>query len=230
MKIMTFNVQHCYNHMLKEVDYEQLSQAINQVMPDILGINEIYSEQSIYGDQVRKIAELTGFKYYYFAEAFEHKNGPYGNALFTKIPIVNVENIVIPSPEVKQNPRGYYEQRCILFAELADGKRVIVTHFGLNDDEKNNELNILRKYLCNKKTILMGDFNCIPTNPVIATINEFLYDSFNYSSKISNTWPSDNPEVKIDYIFLSNDIKVKESHILDKIISDHLAVVTIIEE
>lgn len=35
------------------------------------------------------------------------------------------------------------------------------------------------------------------------------------------SFPSDNPKIKIDYIFVSNDIKIKYSDIPEIIASDH---------
>ena len=131
-------------------------------------INEIYGdESSIYGNQVKKLVELTGYKYYYFAKAFDHEHGPYGNAIFSKFPIVKCETIIVPSPENKRNPEGYYETRCLLVADLIDGTRAIVTHFGLNEDEVEKEINVLLGYIKGEKCIFMGDLNSVPNDSIL---------------------------------------------------------------
>lgn len=232
MKIMTFNIQHCYNNLLQQIDYKMLSSEIKNVDPDILGINEIFvgDETTFYGNQLKKIADLTGYKYFYFAKAIEHEKGPYGNALLSKIPIISANTIVIPSPKIKKFPGGYYETRCLLVAEFADGKRVIVTHFGLNKDEKEQEIQVLIRYLKENKCILMGDLNSTYENPILNAIKEKMNDVAEGYCQNIMTWPSTDPKIKIDYIFVSHDIKVKNAYILEKIISDHFAHVALIDE
>ena len=44
----------------------------------------------------------------------------------------------------------------------------------------------------------------------------------------SLSFPSDNPVEKIDYIFVSKDIKINRAKILDEIFSDHLPHLAII--
>ena len=230
MKVMTFNIQHCYNYILNKVDYEMLANEIKSVSPDILGINEIYGDEiSIFGDQVTKIAELTGYKYYYFAKAFDHEHGPYGNAIFSKIPFISCENIIVPSPEIKRNPEGYYETRCLLVADFVDGTRVIVTHFGLNIDEVEKEIVELLNHIKDEKCIFMGDLNTLPTDEILNPIRERMNDASNGFCQTTFTFSSLNPEKKIDYIFVSKDLKVKNAYILEKIISDHFPHIAEIE-
>lgn len=231
MKIMTFNIQHCYNLSLKEINYEILSSEIKSLEMDVVGINEIYgANESIYGNQVEKLAKMAGYDYYYFAKAFDHKHGPYGNAIFSKIPFESVETVVIPPPMVKKNPDGYYEDRCLLIAKLANGMKVIVTHFGLNDDEVEKEVRVLLEHLDNSKCIFMGDLNVTPENELLVPIKNVLKDvSLNFCFN-DLTFPSDNPDRKIDYIFASKDIVVKNAYILKKIISDHFAHIVITED
>lgn len=231
MKIMTFNIQHCYNFLLKEIDYEILSSEIKSLDLDVVGINEIYgSNESIYGNQVEKLAKMSGYNYYYFAKAFDHKDGPYGNAIFSRIPFESAETIIITSPLVKKNPYGYYEDRCLLVANLANGIKIIVTHFGLNEDEIEKEVSVLLEHLDDKKCIFMGDLNVSYENKLIAPLTEILNDASENFCQNVMTWPSDNPQVKIDYIFVSKDLVVKDAFILKKIISDHLAHVAVIKD
>ena len=231
MKIMTYNIQHCYNYILEKVDYEMLAKEIKNINPDIVGINEIYGEDesSFYGNQVEKLAELAGYDYFYFAKAFDHDKGPYGNALFSKIPIVNAQTIVIPSPEIKKNLDGYYEQRCLLVAELANGKRVIVTHFGLNIDEVEKEVEVLLEYLSDTNCIFMGDLNSLPDDDVLNPIKLVMKDTATDFCGDTLTFASFEPKIKIDYIFVSFDLEIKNAYAIEKVLSDHFAYVAEIE-
>lgn len=232
MKIMTFNVQHCFNYLLKKIDYKILASEILKEDPDIIGLNEIYGDDddSYYGNQVEKIKELTGYEYCYFAKSFKHVKGAYGNAILSKIPIISAKTIVIPEPDVKLNENGYYEARSLLVADFENGKRVIVTHFGLNDDEIEKEIIVLKEYIKHKDCILLGDLNSVYDSKFLLPIKELMYDAAEDFCQEINTFPSYDPEIKIDYIFLSKDIIVHDAYILKEIISDHLAHIAIIND
>ena len=221
LKIMTYNVQHCYNQSLKDIDYDELALEIKNSNADIVGLNEIYGEGSIFGNQVEILAKKSGMNYCAFAAAFEHDYGPYGNGLLSKLPIRFVEKIMIPDPVIKANPEEYYETRCILKVTFDDGIIVLVSHFGLNDDEQKNAVATTLSNICNNKSILMGDFNMTPDNIMLESIKEHMNDTSIGFCELVNTWASYSPVIKIDYIFVSKDISVENAEVSSKIVSDH---------
>ena len=233
MKVMTFNVQHCYNYILEKVDYEMLASEIKQVDADVVGLNEIFSgdENSLYGNQIEKIAKLAGYPYFYFAKAIELEKGPYGNAVLSKIPFETIETIVVPSPEEnKKNPDGYYETRCLLVIKLVNGKKVIITHFGLNEDEVEKEINVLLNYLDSSNCIFMGDLNSLFEDEILTPIKDVMKDAAKGFCQNFMTFPSYDPKIKIDYIFVSPDLKVEDAYVLEKVLSDHFAHIAVIED
>lgn len=223
MKIMSFNTQHCLNYMKRNIDFNIMAKAIMDCGADVVGLNEMrdFGQHPEYTAQVEKLAELTGMKYYYFAKAIEFENGgPYGNAILSNIPILKAETVLIPDP----NPRkynGYYETRCVLKARLEGGVTVLVTHFGLNPDEQDNAARTLAANLVDEKCILMGDFNVTPENPVLAPIRAKMKDTADLFDAPKLSFPSDKPEQKIDYIFVSQDIEVMDADIPPIVASDH---------
>lgn len=168
------------------------------------------------------IAEKLGF-HYYFAEAirFDDKN-PYGNALISRYPIISAETILIPDPQIKEYD-GYYETRCLLKAtiDVGDGLNVLVSHFGLNPDEHQNAVKTIVSNLSVERCVLMGDFNVQPDNPVWAPIRAQLYDTAHTFASPKLSFPSDVPNVKIDYIFVSRDLAVSCADIPEVMASDH---------
>ena len=76
----------------------------------------------------------------------------------------------------------------------------------------------------------MGDLNSTYENPILNAIKEKMNDVAEGYCQNIMTWPSTDPKIKIDYIFVSHDIKVKNAYILEKIISDHFAHVALIDE
>ena len=69
--------------------------------------------------------------------------------------------------------------------------------------------------------MLMGDFNMQPDNELLNPIREKLYDTANKFDEPKLSFPSDNPEIKIDYIFTSNDLNVISADIPAIVSSDH---------
>ena len=222
MKIMTFNTQHCRNFVTGKIDFEVMAEAIRKEAPEIVGLNEMRDgDMPMHFDRQCKIlAELTGLENYYFAKALEFKEGDYGNGLITKHKIISAETIHVPDP----NPRGYdgyYEHRVLLKAKLENGLTVLVIHFGLNPDEAENAVATVIENIASEKCILMGDFNVEPNNELLTPIREKMKDTSLGFCENKKSFPSDNPRIKIDYIFVSNDIEVVSADILDIIASDH---------
>ena len=71
------------------------------------------------------------------------------------------------------------------------------------------------------KKILMGDFNMSPDNELLVPIFERLSDTAEKICGNGLTYPSDRPEVKIDYVFVSKDFNILSANIPERYISDH---------
>lgn len=229
---MSFNTQHCLNFITKEIDFDIMADAITKCGADVIGLQEMRDESAHeeYQAQAKIIAEKLGF-YYYFAEAirFDGKN-PYGNALISRYPIISAETILIPDPVVPEYD-GYYETRCLLKAriDVGEGLNVFVSHFGLNPDEHRNAVETIASNITEECCVLMGDFNVQPDNPVLKPIMERMYDTAGLFDSTKCSFPSDVPNVKIDYIFVSNDISVIDADIPEVIASDHRPHIATIE-
>ena len=222
MKLMSFNTQHCLNFIERKIDFDIMAKAILDCDADIVGLNEMrgLGRHHEYTAQVEKLAELTGMKYYYFAKAIESESGPYGNAILSKIPIINAETVMIPDPDPRAYG-GYYETRCVLKAEVEGGVTVLITHFGLNPDEQENAVKTVISSLKEDRCILMGDFNVTPENPVLLPIRERMKDTSLLFDIPKLSFPSDNPNRKIDYVFVSKDIEIVDADIPSIVASDH---------
>ena len=223
MKVMSFNTQHCQNYIEKTIDFEIMAKAIRDCDADIVGLNEMRGSgaHSEYTAQTEALSALTGMKYYHFAPAIQVPGkGPYGNAFLSRIPIQKAETIMIPDPEPKAG-HGHYETRCILKVTLEDGTTVLVTHFGLNPDEQDNAVKTVLDSITDQKCILMGDFNVRPENPVLDPIRKRMKDTAEAFTAPKNSFPSDAPKSKIDYIFVSPDIEIICADIPPIVASDH---------
>ncbi len=224
MKIMTFNTQHCLNYLKQKIDFEIMANAILQASPDIVGLQEMRGQGEIsgYEDQVKILAELSGFNYYYFAEAIKFGGvNPYGNGLLSKYPILHAEIIPIPEPTPHRYDNENYEARCLLKASLPEGITVLVCHFGLNPDEAEAAVKAVLENIKDEKCIFMGDLNLTPESPLLLPIREKMKDASTAIKSPMLSFPSDNPTHKIDYIFVSPDIEILEADIPPIVASDH---------
>ena len=222
MRVTTFNVQHCLNYLEQKIDFEVMARAIIDCGADVVGLNEMRSlgTDDDYKDQAAILAKMCGMEYYYFAEATRFPGGPYGNAILSRVPIIRASTVLIPDP----SPRGYdgyYETRCVLVTELEGGIRVLVTHIGLNPDEKENAVATVLENISDKRCILMGDFNMIPTDEILAPIFAKMKDAAVGFCADKKSFPSIDPHCKIDYIFTSKDATVAFADIPDVVASDH---------
>ncbi len=224
MKFMSFNTQHCLNYIKRNIDFDIMAEAIKTCGADVVGLNEMRSvckDVSDYADQTAILSKLTGLNNYYFAEAIKFQGvKPYGNALLSRLPIISAETISIPDPEIKKYD-GYYETRCVLKAKLEGGITMLITHFGLNPDEHENAVKTVLANLEAEKCILMGDFNVRPDNPILNPIREKMVDTEICFREPKFSFPSDKPDRKIDYIFVSPDVEIISADIPEIVASDH---------
>lgn len=212
LRIMTFNTQHCKNYISKKIDYKSIINLINKYNPDIIGLNEIYNIPN----QTKIIANN---KYNYHFGKSSNILMPYGNSIMSKYDIVNNEIIKIKYFKSFK----YIENRSILKSTIDINNKLLniyVVHFGLSDIEKEIGIDTLTNNLDNN-CIVMGDFNMTFNDKIIKKLSNKLINC-----SIENTYPSDNPKYKLDYIFVSKNIKVINSIVTDEIISDHRALIT----
>lgn len=223
MRIVTFNTQHCAVYPTGRINLSRFGEYIGSLGADVVGLNEIRGEgpEKEYSAQTEALNELSGMSSYYFAPAIYINHSPYGNALLSRFAIESVENIPIPDPSPRAYD-GYYETRCLIKARLKGDVTVLVTHFGLNPDEQESAVRTVLENIEDERCILMGDFNTEPDNPLLDPIRARMKDAAGISASKPLTYPSDAPRVKIDYIFVSRDITVKDFRVPSDVVSDHL--------
>ena len=213
IKIMTFNIQHCKNYITKKIDYNSIINLIKKYNPDIVGLNEIYSFQ------LKKLCKYLDYNYYFGKS--DNLILPYGNSILSKYDINNIKVIKIKD----NNNFKYSEKRSILSCNVNINNNlynIYVTHLGLKENEKINSINTLINNINIDNSIILGDFNINSDSKLLDKFNNFI-DSTN---KDLYTYPSTNPKYKLDYIFVSKNIKVIKSYVLEEVISDHRAIIT----
>ena len=217
VQIGTYNIQHGVDrlHYLKtkewKVDLPAVVNAIRTMELDICGLQEVYDHDSLDGgkEQAKVIGEQLGY-YYAFAKGSVYRWGECGNALVSKFPIEG----------------AYYDDRVMLVAELSINGRtvtVICTHFGLHADELNLAVDSVRAAVGEIKTpmIFMGDLNFGPSEHYYGRLCEVMTDTAMLMKVSDNTFPSEAPNNRIDYIFVNDQVKVLDACVPELIVTDH---------
>ena len=231
MKIMTFNIQHALDYKKQRIDTEFFVDAIKKYGADICGLNEVRGKGPLFGytDQTNAIGDSLSFNRY-FAQAIKvHGTSPYGNAMVSRFPIVSAETVLIPDP-INKRPNVKYESRCVLKAAVdADGREicVLVCHMGLSDEERKCAVKTVCGLLDETKipVILMGDFNTTPDDAVLKPIFDRMNDTDALAPvKGMKTYPSYDPDIKIDYIFYRG-LECKNVKTITEVYSDHFPII-----
>lgn len=231
MKVMTFNIQHCLDYKKNKINIPLFVETIKQYGADICGLNEVRGKGNLFGytDQTNALGDGLSFNRY-FAKAIKvNGRGPYGNAVVSRYPLKSTETVMIPDPDDK-NEDGCFETRCILKSVIdVDGKDVcvLVCHMGLENSERVNAVATLCKIIDEITTplILMGDFNTTPDNEVLKPLYLRLNDTDLLADDMGAfTYPSYDPEKKIDYIFY-RDLTCKNVTTVSEIVSDHFPII-----
>lgn len=221
MKIMTFNILHCMNYRTKKICFPDFAEEILAYNADFVGLNEVRGKGFIkdYTAQAQKLGALTGMSHYFGKAINVLGVAPYGNAFLSKYPVISAETIKIPDPSPKKGSE-MYESRALIKAVIDAGEKYtfIVTHMGLNLDERENAVKTILSVAPEERCIIMGDFNCTPESAELKPI----FEKYSCSDTETLTFPSDNPRIKIDYIFTSKDIEIINRGTTTDVVSDHL--------
>ncbi|HOP12146.1 MAG TPA: endonuclease/exonuclease/phosphatase family protein [Oscillospiraceae bacterium] len=222
-KFMTYNIQHGNRHLHDVIDLEMVADVIRKFDPDVVTLNEVRDggDNPGYFHQTERIAKLLGYPHYYFARAITFPDGgDYGNAIISKIPYKSVKIIKIPDPQVKDED-VYYETRCLLKAEFG-GFTVLSTHMGLARAEAKNAVATVLANTGSEPTVLMGDFNLEPNDPILEPIFAAYTDTATLlKDQTLKSWPSDAPRIKIDYVFAKGVKKILSADIPQIVATDH---------
>lgn len=237
-RIMTFNIQHGLNFIKllnkeRVIDLDSVVNTIKENNVDVVGLNEVYNDINnvVTVEQAKYISEKLGYNYYYFGQSITIKETiGYGNAILSKYPLSNFVVHKIEDPIIKDED-VFYESRSIIECNALlndENIKIFVTHLGLAKSEQQNGVNKLMELIKDEKTILLGDFNMEEDNDNIKLLSTKIKNNSYLIEGNNKTYPSNKPNIKIDYIFTKN-ILVKKCEIIKKIVSDHYPVIIDIE-
>ncbi len=183
-------------------------------------------------DQPAVLAARTGF-HVAFGSALDYDGGKYGVAILSRWPILRDTLIHLPVTPAQQRAGGSHEPRGALHAAIAGptGRiTVINTHLDPSGDDRwrRQEADSIASLVAQARrtsqlVIAGGDFNSTPESAVQSALRGAgLRDSWmDCATGDGFSFPADRPIKRIDYLFLTGEIRCSSARVIDTPSSDH---------
>lgn len=162
----------------------------------------------------------------------------WGNAILSRYPILAYSRGDLPPGDLPPSellmPSGFI----VALIDLGNDQRikVITTEFhhpkGYTDIGQLQSQAILDFWAGVDHTVLLGNLNAQPTDQEIVMLEQarLIDAAANVYPKLAYTFPSYNPQQRLDYIWTSSDLQVRDVRMPLSTASDHLPVFAAIDE
>lgn len=234
LRVMTYNVRSCrgFDGRLRP---DRILSVVESAAPEVVALQELDVGQSRSHllDQAAFLAEGLRMDFHFVAARACH-GGHYGNAILSKMPIVDYRSAALPQLDSACEPRAVQRVRLEARFGLLD---VVNVHLGLSRQERRLQVEKLfadlwlsipegAKYL-----LLCGDLNASPGSFVYRRLAAPFRDA--QARRARPTFPALFPLFRIDHIFVDPGIHVRSSEVvtspLSRIASDHRPLIALIE-
>ncbi|MET3697885.1 endonuclease/exonuclease/phosphatase family metal-dependent hydrolase [Bacillus oleivorans] len=229
VKVMSYNIHHAEG-LDRVLDLERIAKVIEDSSADIIGLQEVdnhWSERSNFEDQAKWLAERLDMHYTYAANLDNEPLNPgeprrqYGTAVLSKYPIIASKNY--PLTKI-----GDTEQRGLLETVInVKGYHLNFynTHLALTSAEREMQIKEIIEIASktNGPKVIVGDMNAVPDSIEMQSLFSHYKDAFADQNE-AYTFPANQPNRTIDYIFTSNEIQTANAEVISTIASDHLPI------
>jgi endonuclease/exonuclease/phosphatase family metal-dependent hydrolase len=203
----------------------RVADVIVRLETEILATQEILLSQA---DEISKRISVP----FIFGVARQHAGEPYGNALFTKLPVVSHENYDL-------TVIGREQRKCLRVSLLFPEERKVhlfAAHLGTSYTERRKQArqllspDILLSARFRTHRIVAGDFNEWTRGLTSQLLSEHLQSAdINMHLKRGKTYPGIVPFMHLDHIYYDRDFELLDMHLyrsrLSLMASDHLPLV-----
>lgn len=124
---------------------------------------------------------------------------------------------------------SWWHPRGAAVADLGLGParlRAISTHLGLGPAERGHHVRDLLVEVdrYNGPSVVGGDLNSHPHQAAAVALTERLHDAWEPSLRPGYTYPASDPGSRIDYVFVSGQLTVRDADVVATDASDHLPI------
>lgn len=239
LHVVTYNIQHGANHH-GQLDLETIAENLQASRADVITLLEVdrhWSERSRFMDEAAWLGDRLGMQVR-FAPIYSldplHEGEPrreFGLAILSRYSIISFENHELSRISSQEPDKGV--QKLPGFPEAVmnvHGVKVHVftTHLSwLNPDVRMLETEEMLEIIHRREgpVILTGDMNAEPGSPEMQRLSGEMTDAFALRGD-SNGWtyPVPEPVKRIDYVFVSPNVRVEACEVLPVGGSDHYPV------
>jgi endonuclease/exonuclease/phosphatase family metal-dependent hydrolase len=227
---MTYNV-HSFIGTDRVYNPERIARVIQDGAVDLVALQEVDFGRGATHEPaaIERLAERLGMRCH-FTFTREGKRGRFGNAVLTSHPYHLVAEGMLP--------RRRDEARAVQWLKVvAPGfeLQLMNTHLSVSFRERRAQVQALLgaewvvQALQGLPLVICGDFNSSPLSSVYRRLGRDLRDVQWGSTPRRATWPSRLPFWRIDHMFVSRQISVLRTSVLDqalsRVASDHLPLV-----
>lgn len=226
---MSYNIRHgrgADDH----VDLARIAGVIASFAPDVVALQEVDAGRTRSGgaDQAEQLGEQLGMRADY-AVCLEHGCERYGIATLTKIPVIEVRQLALPSHAHRRT-----EPRRALLTRLAwptpdRTVAVVNTHLSVARAERPGQIAAIAELASDDEVIVAGDLNCTPWSRALRPLRPKLRSA----TRRTRSWPARVPLFPIDHILVGGPLEIVESGSWRggeaRRASDHLPVVAVLE-
>lgn len=232
IRVLSFNILHGAT-TLGDFNLDVIAQVIKEADPDFVALQEVdfKTNRAKKYDLVTELAWRTKLVPL-FGKAMDFDDGEYGEGVLSKYTFQSSRNVPLPYSQGNE-PRAALEVVTTIASK--DTVAFVGTHLDHLRNEKDRVAQVKKineVFLKNSHpTILVGDLNAVPGSTPINILEEHWIASYD-KENIKFTYPSSNPNKKIDYVMFypENRWKVLETKVIqDSIASDHCAYLVILE-
>lgn len=227
VKIISYNIHHGKD-MEGNDQIRAMAEFIKASHADVIALQEVDSVCTRSGqvDQTAELARIAGMQGV-FLRHFSFQGGAYGQALLSKYPIDTVEAVRLPV--VSDNGQ---QTVVMLIADISitDTQRIrlVNVHLDYRSSESRDQqvqLIIDRLKTSELPIVFTGDLNAVPESPEIERLMRELQLTDTHQ-KTDYTFPTNNPDRKIDYILVGAGMEPIDSQVPEITYSDHLPIIS----
>jgi len=216
LRFVSWNVHKCVGGLDRRYDPERIADVLAAQQPDIIALQEVSQNGKWYKHerQVDRLGDLLDLRHrsYFVNVRFGPRRGEYGNAILSRMPITEAENIDLTVPGKKA--------RSVLHAQirlpLPDGStrtlHAFNLHLGLGERERREQLRML---LAHKRlthihhdtpVVVAGDFN-----DVLGNLGKRLLvpEGFRGPRRAPRTFPAWAPLRALDSVFVRGECELQ---------------------
>lgn len=235
MRVMSWNV-HSLRGTDGRRDPERIARVIDDVRPDIAGLQEVGGELAHDGprDVAEVLAHLCGMQSA-FGPTMRFRGHPYGNGILSRHHIQATRSYDL-------SVRGREPRGCLRADVEVGGVRVhfFSAHLGLHWRERREQVaqllsaDILRDTALAHPLVLVGDFNSLSNRSAVPRwLRRQLVDCAEDARDEAPTFPSAFPLIRLDRVFVDSAFRVVGCAVIRSAIarraSDHLPLVVDLE-